>query len=69
MYLFYFSETWSRTHYAKKWKEGVVKTIMECIKSNLGSQNLTLELVDVTVITMINTVIEEAVRWGKSKAP
>ena len=24
---------------------------------------------DVTVITKINTVIEEAVRWGKSKTP
>ena len=41
-------------------KKEVVKTIMKCLKSNLGSKNLISVLVDVTVI-------EEAERWRKSK--
>ena len=46
-------------------KKEVVKTILECLKSNLESQNMVSELKDVTIINKINDLIEEAEKWGK----
>ena len=51
----------------KNGKKEVVKKIMECLKSNLESQNIVSELVDVTIINKINGLIEEAELWGKSR--
>ena len=51
----------------KNGKIEVVKKIMECLKSNLESQNIVSELVDVTIINKINGLIEEAELWGKAR--
>ena len=48
-------------------KKEVVKTIMECLKSNLESQNMVSELKDVTIINKINDLIEEAEKSGELK--
>ena len=51
----------------KNGKIEVVKKIMECLKSNLVSQNIVSELVDVTIINKINGLIDEAELWGKAR--
>ena len=51
----------------KNGKIEVVKKIMECLKSNLESQNIVSELVDRTIINKINGLIEEAELWGKAR--
>ena len=51
----------------KNGKIEVVKKIMECLKSNLESQNIVSELVDATITNKINGLIDEAELWGKSR--
>ena len=51
----------------KNGKTEVVKKIVECLKSNLESQNIVSDLVDVTIINKINGLIEEAELWGKAR--